>query len=344
MFIKARDRDTGFIAGVGALFESALAKIMDPAVYVLAKVAGLDTIVRKVSRAIESLPEKSMELVQAGAKAVAAPFKSLMDKLLSALGLGDKKLLTVPVESDGKSGKDKVTVAIAEGGTVFVGTSPAKRYEDEYIEGRIKLERRAEGKRLKDKVVAQSSPAKAETTTLKGKAKQTKGYKNEVTAGTPETEKLVSDELALAEFLEKNLINHCEEHVPPFKYQSTAPSGYDSWTDYVVKKCGGSTEGITNPHGHHIVMKGDRYAENEESRQILCKHNIDPFVGCENLVVARNWCHSQQYATATLAALKEADKRGRNAVIQALSSLAKAFSKCEFGGEEFKVNEDTDEL
>jgi len=85
-------------------------------------------------------------------------------------------------------------------------------------------------------------------------------------------------------------------------------------------------------------MKGNRYTENKEARQILCKNDIDPFVGCANLVVARNWCHSREYAKAVLKAVKAADKQGPTRVARALEELAEQFARCPYGGENLEAD------
>ena len=90
---------------------------------------------------------------------------------------------------------------------------------------------------------------------------------------------------------------------------------------------------LTEPHGHHVVMKGNRFPlENALARNILCKHGINPYVGCENLVYSQNWCHSEKYAKKVLAVLKEADKGGRVAVEEALVELAKLHRTCDQNG------------
>ncbi len=98
-----------------------------------------------------------------------------------------------------------------------------------------------------------------------------------------------------------NELDHCEK----FPYQSR-PSGYASWTEYTETKCSKSRAGVDNaPHVHHIVMKGDAFPENAEARQILCKHGINPYIGCENLVISPNKCHSQSYAVQVLRELQK---------------------------------------
>ncbi len=119
-----------------------------------------------------------------------------------------------------------------------------------------------------------------------------------------------------------------------FTYVPTAPSD-GTWTQYVVSKCKGSTEGIgDSAHGHHIVMKGDKFLENAKARQILCKYGINPFTSCDNLVVSPNKCHSSSYAQRVLQELQKADKPGatKTDIIQALQRLAVIHRRCPDGG------------
>jgi hypothetical protein len=104
------------------------------------------------------------------------------------------------------------------------------------------------------------------------------------------------------------------------------PPGYSSWTAYVVAKCGGSTTGVENQHGHHIVMKAKFAEYTEPSRQILCKNGINPFIDdCRNLVISPNHCHSLAYAKWVYEKLKEADDRGDS--IEAVLSRAARYHK-----------------
>ena len=63
-----------------------------------------------------------------------------------------------------------------------------------------------------------------------------------------------------------------------------------------------------------------------ESKSILEKHGIDWLKGVENLVWAPNKNHSAKAAKAVRDALKEADKLGKNEVVEALSDLGKKFA------------------
>lgn len=72
----------------------------------------------------------------------------------------------------------------------------------------------------------------------------------------------------------------------------------------------------------------------EPSRRFLCKYGINPYVGCENLTITRNRCHSQDYAEKVLDALQEADDIGtKSAVIEALNEMAKYHDGCGDDGE-----------
>ena len=84
------------------------------------------------------------------------------------------------------------------------------------------------------------------------------------------------------------------------------------------------------PHGHHIVMKGDRYPENAEARAILCEKGINPYCGCENLAITTNTCHSKAYAVHVLETLQDADEK-KKSIPAALKSLAQDHQNCDFG-------------
>ncbi len=76
-------------------------------------------------------------------------------------------------------------------------------------------------------------------------------------------------------------------------------------------------------------MKGDRYYPLEsKARQILCGFGIDPYCGCANLVIARNWCHSRAYAERVLLLLKGANNR--DDAIKSLRTAALEFKACKF--------------
>ncbi len=87
-------------------------------------------------------------------------------------------------------------------------------------------------------------------------------------------------------------------------------------------------------------MKGDRYPENKKARQILCKYGIDPYIGCENLVVSQNWCHSAWYAQQVWAKLKNA--KSTRAVKAALNELAGIHRRCD-GDKSGEVKDEIDE-
>ena len=137
-----------------------------------------------------------------------------------------------------------------------------------------------------------------------------------------------------------------------YQKKERAPSTYSSWTDYVERGCGKKQEGpAVHLHGHHIVLKGDRYTENAAARRILCKHGINPYTGCENLAITRNWCHSEKYAQHVLAELTDADSEGRASVVARLGKLALRHHNCSWPGPgsghtgpEPEVSETTDEL
>jgi len=105
---------------------------------------------------------------------------------------------------------------------------------------------------------------------------------------------------------------------------------------------GDGNNGHTRAHAHHIVMKGEgNFAkQNAEAREILWRNGINPFKGTENLVWAPNWKHSQEYADLVLRKLKQADGRGRVAVVDALSEIAKLFIAGALGKEDAAEGEE----
>ncbi len=82
----------------------------------------------------------------------------------------------------------------------------------------------------------------------------------------------------------------------------------------------------TTLHGHHIVAKGDDYPAKTKARRILCKHGIDPYSGCENLVIAPNRSHTHDYFNYVCKQLQDADPRGRAEVITTLKDIADRFA------------------
>ncbi len=126
-----------------------------------------------------------------------------------------------------------------------------------------------------------------------------------------------------------------------FTYVPTAPSD-GTWTQYVVSKCEGSIEGVDSAHGHHIVMKGDKFPENAKAREILCKYRINPFTSCANLVVSPNKCHSSSYAIRVLQELERVDKPGatKDDIIEALKRLAVVHKNCPEGGKVDPLKDD----
>ena len=129
------------------------------------------------------------------------------------------------------------------------------------------------------------------------------------------------------------------------------PPKHGTWTKYIHKKCG--TNCATNitldsykqkfktdhghdpnacMHGHHIVMKGTQNTVvgrlNTEAQDILVKHDIDPYIDCENLAYSRNWSHGETYARAVRDALVRENLKGEDADIpKVLRKLAKGHDK-----------------
>lgn len=119
-----------------------------------------------------------------------------------------------------------------------------------------------------------------------------------------------------------------------YTYLETPPAEAN-WTDYVTKHCDGQSVWgkMGRKHGHHVVMKKGNPAFVEvvrDSQKILCKNDIDPFCGKENLFIARNWCHSEVYAKLVLAELEKVRSSGRTQVGMVLKRLAGLFDDCMF--------------
>jgi hypothetical protein len=105
----------------------------------------------------------------------------------------------------------------------------------------------------------------------------------------------------------------------------------------VTDKCQGKNAGPqvnVNLHGHHIVMKGKFNKLLAPVQNILCKHCIDPYIGCDNLVIAKNFCHTENYAKRTVQLITDADNTGgKDEVIAALKVLTDEFVRCNFAGD-----------
>ena len=90
---------------------------------------------------------------------------------------------------------------------------------------------------------------------------------------------------------------------------------------------------MKNPHMHHIVMEGDFSKWGPEARKyvtkartLLRKHKIS-LQGDDNVVWARNWDHSQEYAKSVYNKLAEASPGGREAVRDALNEIGDTLGK-----------------
>lgn len=121
-----------------------------------------------------------------------------------------------------------------------------------------------------------------------------------------------------------------------FTRLETQPS-QTSWQKYIELDCKPSRSVYEKgtPHGHHIVPKTGPAGSTDDIRQaqhILCECDIDPFCGCDNLVVAQNHCHSKLYVTFALQRLLRARLIGCDAVKEALWDIALAFKECKFPG------------
>lgn len=89
---------------------------------------------------------------------------------------------------------------------------------------------------------------------------------------------------------------------------------------------------MINPHAHHAVFKKGRGKQMQEyigqSKEILEKHEIDWYMGTENLGWAPNKNHSTKAAKAVRDVLQKADTEvgTREAVVDALKGIKKHFA------------------
>ena len=75
------------------------------------------------------------------------------------------------------------------------------------------------------------------------------------------------------------------------------------------------------------MLKKGFAAQSEPALCILCKHGIDPYVGCENLVFSPNRCHTQWYVDEVLRRLKAKDEEGadREEIAEGIERVAPEF-------------------
>lgn len=93
------------------------------------------------------------------------------------------------------------------------------------------------------------------------------------------------------------------------------PLGLTSWTDKLVA-CGvPQPTGMSNPHGHHIIFKGEyklqprMRAALARSRAIAARYNIDPVNDMRTLMHAENAGHTPENAEKIADKLEAADKK-----------------------------------
>ncbi len=89
-----------------------------------------------------------------------------------------------------------------------------------------------------------------------------------------------------------------------------------SFGNYLKKNKGLPPEGMPNPHAHHAAVKGEFKDRNKMtqlcakySREILKKHNIDPYFGLENIYWAPNRGHTNEYIKKVAKEMYRLDKR-----------------------------------
>lgn len=87
-------------------------------------------------------------------------------------------------------------------------------------------------------------------------------------------------------------------------------------------------------------MNGGRYPENAQARAILIRNDIDPYCGCANLAITRNWCHSSDYAKHVLNELIKAEKQ--KDIEATLTALASAHNKCRQFSTDGRVDENAE--
>jgi hypothetical protein len=125
-----------------------------------------------------------------------------------------------------------------------------------------------------------------------------------------------------------------EKAIDDVRRAEMAAAGDKFWGAYLRKLKGEPPTGMTRPHAHHIVFKGDysNWPEMQKildkSREILKKHGIDYLEGSENLVWAPNikGQHTIPNAQKILNELIDADKIGTKAVIDTLNDLGRRFA------------------
>ncbi len=165
----------------------------------------------------------------------------------------------------------------------------------------------------------------------------------------PEAESTLAKKMAeLVKAVDKTLekLEGCFDKVnwcALYKPKKEAPGG-KGWTQYITNTCGKDALGDTRhtyvnktgvrTHGHHIVLKKGFAAQSEPALRILCKHGIDPYVGCENLVFSPNRCHTQWYVDEVLRRLKAKDEEGAGweEIAEVLRELARIHRRCEKPG------------
>ena len=79
-----------------------------------------------------------------------------------------------------------------------------------------------------------------------------------------------------------------------------------------------------------IIVLDNLTPATRAARQILCKYEINPYTGCENLAYSKLHCHSDQYAVAVYNALARVENDGKGKVAKVLSELAKQHRNCKF--------------
>jgi len=94
--------------------------------------------------------------------------------------------------------------------------------------------------------------------------------------------------------------------------------GLACWGDLLIKAGFPKPKDMENPHGHHIIFKGDferipdMKAALERSRSVVEQYGIDPVNDVRALMWAPNKGHSIENAELVATKLEEADKKLRD--------------------------------
>jgi RHS repeat-associated protein len=115
----------------------------------------------------------------------------------------------------------------------------------------------------------------------------------------------------------------------PNPVQWVDPLGLSCWGDLLIKAGIPKPDGMQNPHGHHIIFKGDfnhlprMKAALERSRSIVEQYGVDPVNEVGALMWAPNRAHSVENARLVADKLEDADRSLRAQGIDPKSGCGK---------------------